>query len=69
MDLDLLVVFGEEILRIPLAVSVTPLPHYVLFQAGGRRQASWETCLDVVELCVYVCVWSDLGVRILLLLV
>ena len=46
-----------------------PLPHYVLFQAGERRQASWETCLDVVELCVYVCVWSDLGVRILLLLV
>ena len=46
-----------------------PLPHYVLFQAGERRQASWESCLDVVELCVCVCVWSDLDVRILLLLV
>ena len=32
-----------------------PLPHYVLFQAGERRQASWESCLDVVELCVCVC--------------
>ena len=24
--------------------------------AGERRQASWESCLDVVELCVCVCV-------------